>query len=1422
MSAVNWAQFETLPGAQQANFETLCRGLIRLHYGPFGALRATANQPGVEFHLKLHTQCALGSPPQWFGWQCKWYDLPSGRAIGPARRKKILASIRTTERVLPEITDWVLWTRHNLTAGDQKWFYGLKTKMRLALATSADAEILLSGDATILRGTFFGEFALTPGNLSALHDASVASVRHRWLPEAHQPVAAERVVRRMLGEASAWNEMVFVADRLALTEKTIESGVERLSQRLAPLARNFAHSAAALGTSLRAAQQLLTDGSFDLLRDTLNSRPHELDRTTASVPRLLRAARSPMSFEATNGLADVRLGHRLLHDMDSYLGTGLVAVIADAGSGKTQLAAQLTAPQSDRPAGILLHGRNLAAGQSLDHLAQRVVFQGRPFPTIEALVAALDAAGQRARRRLPLVIDGLNEAEDPRDWKGPLASLNVLLGRFANVLAVCTLRTGARRLGDDEFFYSGPKADPATRTVFAEMALPDDVQRLTIEGFAEDTAEAIRRYFTFYRINAADAYVPWDLLTHPLQLRLFCDVTNPTREREVGIEAMPRSLTALFERYLADATTRVAELAPKASRYYAQDVRAVLDEFGTQLWDRRVRQLDERRFRVAIGDDGRLWDHSLVRLLEQEGVILRVEGASPGQQSIIPVYDALGGYMVANSLLSRLGREAFSEWISRADTLAAFSGTHTELHPLSSDIFRALAGLVPRLHARRQLWPLVADPLRELALLAATRLEAEFIDAETVTAIRTLIRQQNARTSVFAQLQRTRSSPNHPLNSELLDSELRTMTNEERDLRWTEWLRHGYEKNWDLSQFGTHWRDNMELRTVADRLQAKWGMWYLTSTARELRNKATRALYWFGRGDPPALFDLTLGSLSISDPYVKERMLAASYGVAMAVHSEIQTKGVSVGAITDFARGVYENMFKPGAPHGTTHLLTREYGRRIIELAIVNDDQSFTPTEKTHVTPPYQFNGLRAWQESTADAGEYDIRSPFGMDFVNYTIGGLVPDRANYDFSHPGYLKVRSQILSRVYQLGWSPERLGAIDRQIQSKRDYHSRNDKGTKLDRYGRKYSSIAYLEMSGFLEDGGLRRHEYPAGRTSEVDLDPSFPDPPSEEQLITEDLLGDASTSIREWIDDGPVPNLERYLRQKQLDGSTGPWIALDGYVTQEDKRRGRRLFCFVRAFFASKAKSAALKRALAKQSMHGRWLEEKPTVLYTFAGEMPWSSAYPESGKTRLRFVVGERKFKVRKRQPVYFVDGKPLSIKEFLALSLPWLDQLTDPEKAASQPQSEVPKIETRNMLVETEEIRQQTIDFDVAIPVCDFAWEGVTIDDRFPNSPVLSKQVATALRLVNIPQTTALSTKEGDRATCSTASRRRSYQNSEHFFFLRQDLLERYLKQKRLSMIWVTWGEREISTDRVQRWRGEAKENGPSYKVFSDVRSFG
>ena len=71
-------------------------------------------------------------------------------------------------------------------------------------------------------------------------------------------------------------------------------------------------------------------------------------------------------------------------------------------------------------------------------------------------------------------------------------------------------------------------------------------------------------------------------------------------------------------------------------------------------------------------------------------------------------------------------------------------------------------------------------------------------------------------------------------------------------------------------------------------LYAEYIMWILTSTVRPLRDQATRALYWYGRRFPQEFFDLVVKSFTINDPYVPERMLATTYGIAMALQNDFK------------------------------------------------------------------------------------------------------------------------------------------------------------------------------------------------------------------------------------------------------------------------------------------------------------------------------------------------------------------------------------------------------------------------------------------------------------------------------------------------------------------------------------------------------
>lgn len=126
-----------------------------------------------------------------------------------------------------------------------------------------------------------------------------------------------------------------------------------------------------------------------------------------------------------------------------------------------------------------------------------------------------------------------------------------------------------------------------------------------------------------YRINPIDAHLPFELLRHPLTLRLFCEVTNPSRDQVVKMEALPGSLTSLFERYLDQAAERIPTFRPVLLRH-KQDIHVAVDRIGIMLWEKHSRDISEIEFRAIINDQG-TWDTSIVRALEYEGVILRFQ-----------------------------------------------------------------------------------------------------------------------------------------------------------------------------------------------------------------------------------------------------------------------------------------------------------------------------------------------------------------------------------------------------------------------------------------------------------------------------------------------------------------------------------------------------------------------------------------------------------------------------------------------------------------------------------------------------------------------------------------------------------------------------------------------------------------------------
>lgn len=1349
MPALNWEKFKECSGDVRINFENLCRGIVRAHFGGYGQFKALKNQPGVEYHIKLSKDCpSLGDSTRWFGWQCKWFELNKDSSLKAASKNDIEDSLKKTITHVPNLTDWVLWTPFTLSTKDQTWFEGLERNYPFKLHLWAEEELdnWLSGPAEMLRKTYFGELVLSFEALQEQHDRSIAPIKDRWLAPIHQITQAEHEVRRALVTPSAYQEFKTIRQSLSQCRSNILKFESKLKDE-AKLLGEFISCSNEYLDILDNLETMLFDGDIESLHEWLTSSTLFISDSTKRFVRVLRKLKLPIALDAANALDDMFLAKRLFNSIDEKLKVTLIAVLADAGGGKTQLSAQLSSANQGAVCGIYIQGKFLDKASSLDSLAKRYKINGASVGTFEELVSALNSAGQRAKCRLPIVIDGLNEAEDPRVWKDELASILPVLENAKNVLLVCTLRTGELpRRGHFQ------RQHVDQRESFAVQALPKGIVKIEMDGFGEYTVKAIRDYLNYYKIDAGDATLPINFFKRPITLRIYCEVTNPDRTGIVKVNQFPTSLPEIFGKYIDYSCTKISGMTHIPQQYSESDIRLALYYLGQCWWESNSRSCDEKAFKKLVQDDV-VWDASLVNLLSQEGIIFRNPGDRPGQFELIPVYDAFGGFLIADFLIQSNPRDNSLSWFNTEEALEKFGGN--ENHYLSSDIFRSLTSLVPKQFYGAQLWTLVPQEYKVSALLGVFEIQPSLIDQDSTDEIVYCFQQDTElRGEIFNRLLGVRSNKDNPLNSKFLTQLLKGLSVSERDLCWTEWIRKNLDKLApNVARLRRKWADTNTKVSESDRLIAEFLMWSLTTTHRQFRDDITSALYQFGLKAPEHLFQLTLESSSINDPYVFERMLAASYAVVL--NAKFLNLPVDANGFTEQIKSSFYCM---DSEIYTSHFMIGKYIQNILHLS----GTSFT-AEQTEMkqTLESQFNSSRGkvnWKEG--------IKHPFGMDFENYTIGRLVPNRGNYNYSHTGYIQVKEQMLWRIMELGWD-EKFNEVDSRIASMQHHPRMGRQEEKIDRYGKKYAWIAYDEMAGVL----ITRKQldddwdYPA-----AELDLSFiPIRKAESEVGVEALELDVQPDDT-WLNLKSAPsNIVEYLTTAE---NGVEFVLLDGTFDKQEPQYNRTVFAQMRGYFVANTKVDEIIEHYNKCEFSSNHLPEKASsynvTFKEFVTLLPDTSLTEDS----FDFIIGTEHKEIE--SPSFNVNEESLEI--------------------------------------DLENIEKRIIDVPKYHSIaCDCTAVSVSksINEESEGSVrTVSPRLIKEFELRGQSQGFDLVDKQGQLATLIKGNQKNTYKNYEEFLYIRKNLLDEYLRNNDLSLIYVNWGERQIKSD----------DRNIQYNVFHDV----
>lgn len=1027
-------------------------------------------------------------------------------------------------------------------------------------------------------------------------------------------------------------------------------------------------------------------------------------------------------------------------------GENSLLLLGSWGTGKTHLLCDIARQRlkTGAPA-LLVMASSLPTGSDLlDGIASST---GLAASGAE-LLSELERLGKATKTRALLMIDAINEGNQEA-WRRQLPRLARCVSERPQVGLVVSCRR------------------PFDEAIVTEQAA-SRLLSLDHYGFQDQEFDAQLEYFSFYKLPAPSVPLITPEFTRPLFLKILCEGlkdlgrrSQQQKLREVAsgqkgmtyvLEYYTKKIGRAVERDLglasggcwlalkggqADAGL-AGRMAASGSDWLSKDEALVSLQATLSLTEQQADEVLQRFIHEGLlaaaarrDDDStlisgvqfsyqRFGDHLIARHLLDTHLVTDTE---QGLRRCFYSNRPLG----APFRLDQWGRQ-FEEPGIAAALMLEFP-ERMKRSPFS----RELLSYLPK--TRR-----LVTPVKDVFLEGLYWRSADAFTDETDRLVSFFLTRVDdwTRDETFEVLVGLATRPTHPYSATRLETYLAAQTMASRDRTWSEYLRRTDEQS-NVRRI-LAWAERSTNQDESDvRNEIRLLSLFLTTTNRPLRDRATRALVERGAQLPDVLFDEVLRALSFGDPYVPERMLAAAHGVVMRFWADPHGEKVRA-AIVPFARSLVKEMFVANAPHATKHVLRRGYALGVIALARKINSRAIATRQVFLLSPPFaQIASPFVDSAAIDEAAVEDSRQAMHMDFANYTIGRLVPDRGNYQDAHPGYQAVRLQIARRMSDLGYSAD-FSELDRSIAQMQPV-SRQSDGGKTDRYGKKYSWIAFFEMYGVRSDLDLLGDHRSRERSSDCDIDPSFPVKPREWVPPLPDLFAAAPTDYGGWLAHGPVPDYSDLFVRSDVDGfAGGPWVLVNGFIQQAGSHE-RETFTFIRGLLMRWRDISRVKEAMSTLDHFGNSrIPEPGQDYYTYAGEIPWSPAYADDYR-----LASGRARRHMSRMLERFENGR-------------WVGSGR------------------------------------VEVAVHSWSWESYhSVLNQVSGIDFLAPALCEKLQLVNHAGTFDLWDRNGRRASIY-----REFDVADRFggsslLYLRRDLLEKYLELTKQVLVWIPWGERTL-----------------------------
>ncbi len=991
-------------GTQSGGFEELAYQLIPWideEVAEHEVVRHGTPDGGVEAHVDREDGVV-------WGWQAKYFDK-----VGDSQLRQMKKSLESALKSYPNLARYTFVIPFNPPSGRRKGTKSAKQKLDEAFARW-ESEAAADGQVVDIR--LVAESQLLDVLKDEEHTGRVLYwfgkrilLSKTWL-EDKLAAAIESAGTRYTPEINVELPVGFAFEGLGRTEAFEGQLLERARQvgeaarRLRPAKRG-----SALVEDLRLEADRLADETESVLvnlsevsvvgTDPLNWKTdiEAIAKTQGALDGLayrllphVRALREqegegvPQHERASELVERVRLGARqvegALSELNDYLrgpaarlsGTPLLFFEGEAGTGKTHLLCDIAEHRlaEGRPT-VLVMGQQIGEGDPRTLLLAQLDLHDL---TMEQFLSALNVAGEAAGTRALLMVDAINEGGAIRTWPPYLRTLAADVAGYSHLGLVVSCRSSyIQAILPDEPGVSDPEHLGFVAVRHA--------------GFAGHEWEAVRTFFGNWNLALPDFPLLAPEYTNPLFLKLLCKSLS-----DAGVTSLPRGatgVTSLFGLFLREANSRLCR--PGRCDYRMED--DLVSQTVAKVAERMLASGEdwlpfsefERICKEILPDRG--WSNSLTKALLDEGVVAR---DALGRDEIVRLsYQRLGDHLQAEELLRTGNEEPLQAFLDEVEATPA--GFYRR-----SGLLEALAVQLPE-KVGSELHELLTEPGHQVVQKAFLksiiwRNPESFPDDDALDYLNSIIKSRHSwyDDPVLDTLLQVACVPDHPFNAERLDQSLARMPLADRDAWWTTYINSCSREDSVIYRI-IDWARSPEQQAVADdaaRLAAITLTWFLTSSNRQLRDCATKALVSLLYRRIPVLVDLLSHFDSVDDPYIAERLYAAAYGCALST--------TDPEALKTLASAVYEKVF--ASRHPPVDIMLRDYARGVIEVAA---ERNLAPSHVSLslVRPPYQ----SPWPMRVPTQDQLDRRAPLEThrelhasltsvlgDFARYTVGHAV------------------------------------------------------------------------------------------------------------------------------------------------------------------------------------------------------------------------------------------------------------------------------------------------------------------------------------------------------------------------------------------------------------------------------------------------